>query len=164
MLEDPRMFRRNLVAALLLMASGPLFAQAGAASDADDGLQAVMKQQTELKADLEDGGIEGLTPRQTKLVSKAQQEVFAVAEGKNTMADLSIEEKIRLENALEAINAEIVNTRAGNDNQNVCWRERMSGTGLKKTRCGTKAEMREAREGARDYMERPKVCVPPGCG
>ena len=158
------MFRRNLVAALLLMASGPLFAQAGAASDADDGLQAVMKQQTELKADLEDGGIEGLTPRQTKLVSKAQQEVFAVAEGKNTMADLSIEEKIRLENALEAINAEIVNTRAGNDNQNVCWRERMSGTGLKKTRCGTKAEMREAREGARDYMERPKVCVPPGCG
>jgi hypothetical protein len=40
----------------------------------------------------------------------------------------------------------------------------MSGTGLKKTRCGTKAEMREAREGARDFMEKPRVCVPPGCG
>lgn len=158
------MSTRSLIAALVLLASGSVFAQSGAGMHDDDGLQAIMKQQTELKADLDDGGIEGLTPRQTKLVRKAQQEVFAVAEGKNTMADLSIEEKIRLENALEAINAEIVNTRVGNDNQNVCWRERMSGTGLKKTRCGTKAEMREAREGARDFMEKPRVCVPPGCG
>jgi hypothetical protein len=69
-----------------------------------------------------------------------------------------------MENALERINAEVKNNRAASDDQNVCWRERASGSKMKTTRCGTKAEMREAREGARDYMEKPKACVPPGCG
>lgn len=130
----------------------------------DDSLQVLVTQQQALKTDVEDGGIDGLTPRQNSIVRKAQAEFFAVTQGKSKLDELSIDEKIRMENALERINAEIVNTRAASDDQNVCWRERMSGTGLKKTRCGTKAEMREAREGARDFMEKPKVCVPPGCG
>jgi hypothetical protein len=148
---------------VLMAASVTAWAEETAPAEGDS-LQVLVQQQQALKADIEDGGIEGLTPRQNSIVRKAQTEFFAVTEGKAELDALSIDEKIRLENALERINAEIVNTRAGNDNQNVCWRERMSGTGLKKTRCGTKAEMREAREGARDYMERPKVCVPPGCG
>lgn len=147
------------------LAFGPAaFAQDTPVTSEEDGLQMIMKQQKELKADLDDGGIEGLTPRQVKVVRKAQDEVFAVAEGKAQMDDLSIDEKIRLENALERINAEIVNTRSASNNQNVCWRERVSGSTLKKTRCGTQAEMREAREGARDFMEKAKICVPPGCG
>jgi hypothetical protein len=147
------------------LAFGPAaFAQDTPVASEEDGLQMIMKQQKELKADLDDGGIEGLTPRQVKVVRKAQDEVFAVAEGKAQMDDLSIDEKIRLENALERINAEIVNTRSASNNQNVCWRERVSGSTLKKTRCGTQAEMREAREGARDFMEKAKICVPPGCG
>lgn len=151
-----------LMAALAL---GPAAsAQDAPVASEEDGLQMIMKQQMELKADLDDGGIEGLTPRQVKAVRKAQDEVFAVAEGKARMDDLSIDEKIRLENALERINAEIVNTRSASNNQNVCWRERVSGSTVKKTRCGTQAEMREAREGARDFMEKAKICVPPGCG
>ena len=134
------------------------------ASEARDGLDVILEQQRELKADLEDDGIEGLTPRQNTLVRKAQAEVFTVTQGKHQMAELSMEEKIRLENALERINAQIVNTRAGSDEQNVCWRERVSGTAMKKTRCGTQAEMREARDGARDFLEKAKICVPPGCG
>jgi hypothetical protein len=158
------MFKLRLVMAGLLV-SGAAFAQVDTAANKEgDGLQLIIQQQQELKADLDDGGVEGLTPRQNKLVRKAQDEVFAVAAGKTTMDELSIDEKVRLENALERINAEIVDTRAARDDQNVCWRERVSGTGLKKTRCGTKAEMREAREGARDYLEKPKVCMPPGCG
>lgn len=148
---------------VLMVASVTAWA-AEATPDEGDSLRVLVQQQQALKADIEDGGIEGLTPRQNTIVRKAQTEFFTVTEGKAQLDDLSIDEKIRLENALERINAEIVNTRAGNDNQNVCWRERMSGTGLKKTRCGTKAEMREAREGARDFMEKPRVCVPPGCG
>jgi hypothetical protein len=151
------------VAALAL--AGMAAAQTGtSANEARDGLEVVLEQQRELRADLEDGGLEGLTPRQNTLVRKAQVEVFAVTEGKHRMDELSMDEKIRLENALERINAQVVNTRAASDEQNVCWRERVSGTAVKKTRCGTQAEMREAREGARDFLEEAKICVPPGCG
>jgi beta-lactam-binding protein with PASTA domain len=155
--------RRTLLVLALLAATGVALAQPAPTAE-DDGLQMILKQQKELKADLDDGGIDGLSPRQNTIVRKAQIEVFAVSEGKSRLDDLSMEEKIRLENALERINAEIVNTRAASNNQNVCWRERVSGTTMKKTRCGTQAEMREAREGARDFLEKGRVCVPPGCG
>lgn len=141
------------------------FAQAGFAAEGnEDSLQIIIKQQTALRADLDDGGIAGLTPRQNNIVRKAQTEFFAVAEGKARMDELSMDDKIRMENALERINAEVKNSRAASDDQNVCWRERVSGSKMKTTRCGTQAEMREAREGARDFMEKPKVCIPPGCG
>lgn len=149
-----------------LLMTGLTFGVAAFAQAATEeiSLQKIVKQQEALKADLEDGGIEGLTPRQNTVVHKAQVEVFAVTKGKAEMGDLSIDEKIRLENALERINALIVNTRAAGNDQNVCWRERVSGSKMKTTRCGTEAERREAREGARDFMEKPRVCVPPGCG
>lgn len=131
---------------------------------AEDGLQIILEQQRNLKADMDDGGVEGLSPRQNTLVRKAQSELFVVTQGKSRLDELSMEEKIRLENALERINAQIVNTRAASDQQSVCWRERVSGSTVKTTRCGTQAEMREAREGARDFLEKGKICVPPGCG
>lgn len=147
-----------------LMLSAASLAQAPGTGAAEDGLQLILRQQQELKADLDDGGLDGLTPRQNALVRKAQTEVFALIDGKTRLDELSIDDKVRLENALERINAQVVNTRAASDKQDVCWRERVSGTTMKKTRCGTQAEMREAREGARDFLEKPKICVPPGCG
>lgn len=143
---------------LLALTAGPAWAAETVATDGRDRLQVVLEQQRAIQADLDDGGIDGLSPRQANAIRKAQKEVFAVAEGKQTLDQLSMDDKIRLENALERINAEIVDTRTAHDDQDVCWRERVSGTGMKKTRCGTRAEMREAREGARDYLERPKVC------
>ncbi len=156
---------RSLVLLVFVALSGPALAEtpAGPAGE-EDGLVIILRQQQEIRADLEDGGIEGLTPRQNSLVRKEQTEVFAVTEGKSRLDDLSIDEKVRLENALERINALVVNTRQAGDKKNVCWRERVSGTTVKKTRCGTEAEMREAREGARDFMEKSKICVPPNCG
>lgn len=143
---------------LLLLVAGPLSASDAETADGRDRLQVVLEQQRLLRADLDDGGIAGLNPRQNNAVRKAQTEVFAVAEGKQGLDQLSMDEKIRLENALERINAEMVDTRAARDGQEVCWRERVSGTTMKKTRCGTQAERREAREGARDFMERPRTC------
>lgn len=146
-----------------VMVCGSVLAQAPVAESVDaieeiDGLQAILEQQRELRADLEDGGIEGLTTRDNNRVRKAQAEVFAVTEGKSRLDELNIDEKIRLENALEQINAHVKNTRRANDDQTVCWREKMSGTARRVTRCGTEAERREAREGARDWLERPKTC------
>lgn len=123
-----------------------------------DGLQRILVQQYDLKRDLDAGKTDGMTTRQVNAIRKAQADVFAVTEGRTSLDQLSMDDKVRLENALERINAEVKNTRAGRDGRNVCWREKMSGTNTKVTRCGTEAEMREAREGARDFLERPRVC------
>lgn len=139
---------------LVLVSSFALAAPA----DEEDLLQKVLQQQHGLQADLDSGMITGLTTRQVNIVRKAQKEVFAVTESKSRLDQLSMEEKIRLENALERINAEVVNTGSGQDNRQMCWREAKVGTAVKSTRCGTVAEMRAAREGARDFMERPRVC------
>ncbi|BDU18401.1 hypothetical protein [Lysobacter auxotrophicus] len=121
-------------------------------------LDRILAQQQELKRDLDAGKTDGMTTRQVNAIRKAQVDVFAVTDGKTSLDQLSMDEKVRLENALERINAEVKNTRAGQDEKQVCWRERTSGTTMKVTRCGTEAEKREAREGARDFLDRPKVC------
>lgn len=138
----------------------------GATEPVADGLAVIVEQQRGLRGDLDAGAIAGLTPRQVQQVRKAQAEVFALAEGKATLDALSIDEKVRLENALERINAIVVDARGGGGeaNRNVCWRERTTGTAMMTTRCGTVAEKEQAREGARGFLERPRVCVPPGCG
>jgi hypothetical protein len=123
-----------------------------------DSLQVLVQQQVAIRADLEDGGIEGLSPRQNSLLRKQQIEFFAAAEGKSRLDELSINEKIRMENALEKINAIVANTPRATGKQNVCWREAKTGSTVKVTRCGTEAERDRAREGARDYLLRPKIC------
>lgn len=159
--------RSTMAMALVIALGAPLAtmaqatAQEQAAQPADatpEKLERILGQQTALKRDLDAGKTEGLSTRQVNAIRKAQAEVFAVTEGKDSLDALSMDEKVRLENALERINAEVKNTRAGRDGKQVCWRERMSGTNTKVTRCGTEAELREAREGARDFLERPKVC------
>ena len=145
-----------LLLALAMVLPFDAFAQDEAAPP--EKLDRILAQQNELKRDLDAGKTEGMTTRQVNAIRKSQAEVFAVTEGKTSLDELSLDDKVRLENALERINAEVKNTRAGRDDKQVCWRERMSGTNTKVTRCGTEAEMREAREGARDFLERPKVC------
>lgn len=155
---------KTMICLMVLLAASTGAWAAENSSAQEDSLQVMVRQQQALMADMEDGGIQGLTPRQNTIVRKAQAEFFAVTEGKSKLDELSMDEKIRLENALERINAEVKNTRTAADSKNVCWRERVSGSKMKTTRCGTEAERREAREGARDFMEKPKVCIPPGCG
>lgn len=129
-----------------------------------DGLTLIRDQQLELKASLEGGNAEGLTRREVNRIRKEQEAVFALIDGKATLAELSIHEKVELENALERINAYVKGGRAARDEQDVCWRERMSGTSRMVTRCGTEKERDQAREGARDFLQRPKICSGPGCG
>lgn len=145
------------VVLMVLLAASWVACAADKPPAGDSSLPQMVERQHALKAQL-DAGSSGLTPRQVKQVRKAQDEFFSIAAGKETLDQLSIDEKIRIENALELINAQVDDTRAASDGQNVCWREKASGTNLKVTRCGTKAEMREAREGARDYLDRPKAC------
>lgn len=133
------------------------------AAEPSDRLALIVEQQQALKASL-DAGTSGLSPRQIRLIRKEQAEVFAIT-GKNASFDqLNVQEQIRLENALERINANFVGTRMAQEAQDTCWSEAKTGSKLKVTRCGTQEERDEARRGARAWLEKPKVCAPPGCG
>jgi hypothetical protein len=143
----------RFIAVLLgLLAATPTPAQEA------DRLAVILDQQRDLQKQIDAGNLRNLTPRQANVIRKAQTEVFAVTEGKTTLDSLSIEEKIRLDNALERINAEVKGGRVASEQQDVCWRERKSGSKMMVTRCGTQAERDEARRGARDWMEKPKIC------
>ena len=144
--------------ALVLALAMPFAATAQETDEPVDKFAQIVAQQQALKRDLDAGDNDGMTTRQVNAIRKAQADVFAVTEGKTSLDQLSMDDKVRLENALERINAEVKNTRAGRDDKQVCWRERTSGSNTKVTRCGTEAEMREARDGARDFLERPRVC------
>lgn len=148
----------GLIAALFIVS-------AGFAAESADQLQIIDQQQTSLQSRLDAGDLGGMNPRQANIVRRAQTVVFSVLDGKKSMDDLDINEKVQLKNALETINAQIKGAgHAAIGEQEVCWRERKSGTTMKVTRCGTQAERDRIRQGAREWMEKPKVCVPPGCG
>jgi len=155
MKKQPRLV---LLLALVIACSSPLAANAQDTAATPQKLDLILAQQRDLKHDLDTGKVDGMTTRQVNAIRKAQVDVFAATDGKTSLDQLSMDEKVRLENALERINAEVKNTRSAQDDKQVCWRERTSGTTMKVTRCGTEAEKREAREGARDYLDRPKVC------
>lgn len=155
MTKQPRL---ALLLALVIASSSPLAASAQDTAAEPQKLDLILAQQRELKRELDTGKVDGMTTRQVNAIRKAQADVFAATDGKTSLDQLSMDEKVQLENALERINAEVRNTRSAHDDKQVCWRERTSGTTMKVTRCGTEAEKREAREGARDFLDRPKVC------
>jgi len=133
------------------------------AEDRDTSLQMLVEQQVALRNELAHGP-QDLTPRQVGIMRKAQDEFFRVVEGKTSMDQLAIHEKVRVENALERINAQIVNTNGAAASQEVCWREKTTGSKMNVTRCDTQQEIDLAREGARGFLIRPRICSGPGCG
>lgn len=148
---------------LVLVALLSCFPLVAVAQEETASLAAIVEQQVALRDDLARGPVD-LTPRQISAVRKAQAEFFRLVEGKTTMEQLNIDDKIRVENALERINAQVVGTNTAQADQDVCWREQRLGSRAKTTRCGTQKEIDQVRENARGYMEKPKICTPPGCG
>lgn len=136
-----------------VLATGAATAQTGGTS-----LQVLVEQQEALRAQLTDG-IDGVTPRQARLIDKAQGEFFAIVKGRQALDELGIEEKIRVENALETINAQIADTRFAADDQQVCWREAKVGSKMMVSRCASKKELEDETESARNYMSKPRICV-----
>jgi hypothetical protein len=145
------------LACIALLFSGPLCATSTAP------LPDIVQQQQKIRDELASGTLK-LNPRQTRIVGEQQAIVFEVTEGKTSLSDLNADEQVRLRNALEAINAQVSPRLTANDEREVCWREKRTGSKLVTTVCGTEKERREAREGARDYLSKPSICQPPGCG
>lgn len=147
-----------------LLALAGLLGGGAMAQEAADKLADIRTQQQQLKGQLEAGELSHLTKRQQNAIGRAQTEVFAIIEGRNSLDELNIADKVRLENALESINANFVGTDAAGGGQLVCKRVALTGTGMKTTRCAPQAEWDQVRETSRDSLEKRHVCEPPGCG
>ena len=98
----------------MLFASGPLVAAESNAS-ANATLPQILEQQRGIRSALDAGTLDGLTPRQVNAIRRAQTEVFSLTDGKPDLDALSLDEKARLHNALEQINAEMKQTRLAQD-------------------------------------------------
>jgi hypothetical protein len=132
------------------------------AGEASPTLPEILEQQRGIRSALDAGTLEGLTPRQVNAIRRAQTQVFSLTDGKPDLDAMSLDDKARLSNALEQINAEMKQTRLAQDEKQVCWRERKTGSTTKVTRCGTQGERDLLRESARTYLETPRIC--PDCG
>lgn len=149
-----------IVTALALVLSLASSVAVGAGTSLRD----IVQQQIELKRQLDNRELSQLTPRQINAIRKAQSEVFELAEGVEELDELDIQRKVRLENALERINANLVGTRTAADGKQVCKRVPVTGSAMKTTRCATQAEWDQLRETSRSGLEKTRVCTPPGCG
>lgn len=77
----------------------------------------------------------------------AQDDVFRMLSGVDSLDQLNLDQKTKLSNSLDEIKATLASNR---DNRLICYRERRTGTNLVEKRCETAGE-REAR--SRDATE-----------
>lgn len=145
---------RAIAAAVLLCLSSLSFAQE------PPKLDQIRAQQTKLRADIDAGRL-ALTPRVVMQVRKDQDFIFELLRNKPTLESMNIQERVNFDNALERINAAIVDTRAARDDQEICRYERVTGSKQKQLVCGTQDQRQHARDGARAYLEQPRICAPP---
>jgi peptidoglycan hydrolase CwlO-like protein len=104
-----------------------------------------------------------MTEQQRRLVSEEQAKIYAIVEGKTSFEELNQEQKVRLVNAIEKIDAIVEGTAAAEDNRMVCRRERTIGSNRSATRCVAKKQREEESKNARNVMEQGEACVSDSC-
>ncbi len=161
--------------ALVALAFG--FPGSGAATEMADATEAaapaqtqtptlaeIRDQQAEIAAGIEAGEYAHLPQRSISAIKRAQRTIDSVTSGRTDLSELTPTDQVHLNNALSTVKSHVEGTLRARNEQEVCWRERTVGTKIAETRCGTQAELDEARAGARGFMERPRNCTPPDCG
>lgn len=149
----------SIVSALVLAVS---MVSATAVARAES-LAEIRQQQTQIQEELARGELV-LDARSKRTVEVQQRIVFALIEGRVEVGELTPPKQVELRNALEKIRAAVSQDALAEADREVCWQERRTGSKLTTTVCGTVRERQQAKEGARDYLQRPRICAPPGCG
>lgn len=149
----------SIVSALVLAVS---MVSATAVARAES-LAEIRQQQTQIQEELARGELV-LDARSKRTVEAQQRIVFRLIEGRVEVGELTPPKQVELRNALEKIRAAVSQDALAEADREVCWQERRTGSKLTTTVCGTVRERQQAKEGARDYLQRPRICAPPGCG
>lgn len=148
----------SIVSALVLAV-----AMSAAAAARAESLAEIRQQQTQIQQELARGDLV-LDARSQRTVEAQQRIVFTLIEGRAEVGELTPPKQVELRNALEKIRAAVSQDALAEEDREVCWQERRTGSKLTTTVCGTVRERQQAKEGARDYLQRPRICAPPGCG
>lgn len=107
----------------------------------------ILSEQKQLQQDVSAGKgvLSRLSPKDKEALAKAQGRVFALLEGKSTIDELPMEQRVEAFNALEAIKA-IVSAKP--KEQTICRRERALGSHRSVTSCRTAEEREQEAEAA----------------
>ena len=140
-------------------------APATRAQGADAGPQPpeILAEQTALRQALNSGDprYASVTPFRRNRIYGAQDQVFALTQGHARLDELSVDEQLRLFNALEAISAHL--GKRNEDAHMVCERIAMTGSRRQQMACMHKDEReRRADRAVEALMTRP-ACTQPGC-
>lgn len=138
-------------AAALMLAMAP-----GALAQAEK-VSRILSQQKEIReaSEAATGAYSRFEHDEKARLHATQDRIFTLLDGVSDVEQLREDQRVELFNALEQVKA-ILNANE-NDRQE-CWRERKIGTTMRETRCATVAEIRELREGARDFKGEPSIC------
>ena len=147
--------KRHLLLAAFLFALATGQAIANARVD----LKVILNQQNSINRQIEESpdGL-GIDSLQLERLRNAQRIVSDIAVKKSTLDQLNPGDQMKLRNALGEVYAILKGTRVAQEQRDVCWRERKIGSQIQTTRCATFEELLLSREGARTWMEKPKVC------
>ncbi len=143
---------RTLIIVFCLLA----FPSLAWASESPDKLTVILDQHRALQSDLAASKVD-LTPRELGVVRKAPAEVFSLTAGKTSIDQLDIEEKVRLDLALERIDTQLKGgdlDHVAEGEEEVCKQVWRRGNTVKSTVCATRAEWDRIRQTSRDTLER----------
>ncbi len=115
----------------------------------------IMREQRAIREQTEGTGkYSRFKPEAMVRLTKAQEKVFRLLDGNQSVDHLDMNQKVELFNALEEVKAVL------NDNDQdrlICRRETKVGTTIKETRCATVAQRKELEEGSKAFMG-PRTC------
>ena len=119
----------------------------------------ILQQQREIRAESEraTGAYARFGHSALDKMQRAQDRIFKLLDGVDSLEQLDREQQAELFNALEEVKAVL----AENDNdRQICQRERKTGSTLRHTRCATVAERARILEDARTWKGEPGLCMP----
>ena len=145
---------------LSMLAFGAMADQGGQPSD---DLGGAVAQQHEIRTALEanDAQYNYLGKNQRQNVLSAQDRLFAMTDGKNSLGELSPNDQVRAFNQLKRIEALLVRKDA--DQREVCERGKLTGSNQQQLMCYDKATQDARRDRARDNLMNRTACTTADC-
>jgi ABC-type Fe3+-citrate transport system substrate-binding protein len=135
----------RLTSVLLTLSLATATASFASTVESDGGdIAPLLERQREIAAVIQSKQ-KNLSEKQREIVLREQATIFAIAEGKASLNDLTPEERTRLTNAIEKVDAAIKESPAADEGRMACRRERAVGSTLPKMHCRARKKVDSGR-------------------
>lgn len=121
--------------------------------DSTRSVRAIVEQQQRIREEVsaKRNGWEEVPAEKRNAVLRDQDQVFMLLEGKQTVADLTPNQQVKVANLLESIKAAVTGAE---DQRRICTRERKIGSHFPTRVCRTVGQIRKEREATRQGLDR----------